>query len=49
MKSAFGAIGGLILAMGTPALAGDFSINDALKQAVQTNPGVGEAVRRQAI
>jgi adhesin transport system outer membrane protein len=43
MKSAFYAIGGLILAMGTPAAAGDFSINDALKQAVLTNPGVGEA------
>jgi outer membrane protein, adhesin transport system len=43
MKSAFFAISSLILAAGTPALAGDFSINDALKQAVQTNPGVGEA------
>jgi adhesin transport system outer membrane protein len=43
MKTAYFAIGGLILVMGSPAVASDFSINDALKQAVQTNPGVGEA------
>src|SRR3954463_8603679 len=43
MKNAYLAIGGLILAMASPAVASDFSINDALKQAVQTNPGVGEA------
>src|SRR3954465_5812511 len=43
MKTVYFAIGGLILAMGSPAAASDFSINDALKQAVQTNPGVGEA------
>ena len=43
MKNAYLAIGGLILAMGSPAAASDFSINDALKQAVATNPGVGEA------
>jgi outer membrane protein, adhesin transport system len=43
MKNVYFAIGGLILAMGSPAVAGDFSINDALKQAVATNPGVGEA------
>lgn len=35
--------GGLILANCGGALAEPFSINDALKQAVQTNPGVGEA------
>src|SRR3954466_10242416 len=43
MKTVYFAIGGLILAMASPAVASDFSINDALKQAVQTNPGVGEA------
>src|SRR4051812_49975179 len=43
MKNAYLAIGGLILAIGSPASAEPFSINDALKQAVQTNPGVGEA------
>ncbi|MEO8319377.1 MAG: TolC family outer membrane protein [Bradyrhizobium sp.] len=43
MKTVYFAIGGLILAMGSPAVASDFSINDALKQAVATNPGVGEA------
>ena len=44
MKSAYLlAIAGLILA-GAPAGAAEpFSINDALKQAIQTNPGVGEA------
>lgn len=43
MKSAsYYAIAGLILAL-NPANAAEFSINDALKQAVQTNPGVGEA------
>jgi len=36
------AFAGLILAL-NPAGAAEFSINDALKQAVQTNPGVGEA------
>src|SRR5689334_6996995 len=35
---------GFLLALGqTAAVAGSFSINDALHQAVQTNPGVGEA------
>jgi outer membrane protein, adhesin transport system len=42
MKSAYIAVTGLFLALG-PAGAAEFSINDALKQAVQTNPGVGEA------
>lgn len=43
MKSAsYFAIASLILAL-NPAGAAEFSINDALKQAVQTNPGVGEA------
>lgn len=42
MKSAYFAIAGLILAA-SPLAAEPFSINDALKQAVQTNPGVGEA------
>ena len=42
MKSAYFAIAGLILA-GGPLAAEPYSINDALKQAVQTNPGVGEA------
>jgi outer membrane protein, adhesin transport system len=36
-------VGGLILANCGGASAEPFSINDALKQAVQTNPGVGEA------
>jgi adhesin transport system outer membrane protein len=42
MKSAYFAIAGFILA-GGPLAAEPYSINDALKQAVQTNPGVGEA------
>ena len=43
MKTAsYLAFAGLILAL-NPAGAAEFSINDALKQAVQTNPGVGEA------
>ena len=42
MKSAYFAIAGLLLAI-TPASAEVFSINDALRQAMQTNPGVGEA------
>ena len=42
MKSPYFAIAGLILA-GGPLAAEPYSINDALKQAVQTNPGVGEA------
>ncbi len=42
MKSAYFAIAGLIFSAG-PLVAEPFSINDALKQAVHTNPGVGEA------
>ena len=43
MKPAYFAIAGLFLA-GAPAGAAEpFSINDALRQAAQTNPGVGEA------
>ena len=42
MKSAYFAIAGLLLAV-NPARAEVFSINDALRQAMQTNPGVGEA------
>ena len=43
MKSAYFAIAGLFLATAAPSAAEPFSINDALKQAAQTNPGVGEA------
>lgn len=43
MKSAYLAVCGLFLALPCPAAADVFSINDALKQAVLTNPGVGEA------
>lgn len=43
MKSAYLAIAGLILAIAPAGAAEPFSINDALKQAIQTNPGVGEA------
>ena len=42
MKPTFLAIAGLCLAV-NPATAQVFSINDALRQTVQTNPGVGEA------
>src|SRR6476469_1649888 len=43
MKSLYIAIASVALLAG-PASAGEvFSINDALRQAVQTNPGVGEA------
>jgi adhesin transport system outer membrane protein len=43
MKSVFFAITGLFLAVTVPATAEPFSINDALKHATLTNPGVGEA------
>ncbi|MBR1212622.1 TolC family outer membrane protein [Bradyrhizobium sp. JYMT SZCCT0180] len=43
MKSAFFATAGLLLVTGTAIAAEPFSINDALKQATLTNPGVGEA------
>src|SRR6266550_3494477 len=42
MKPTFLAIAGFCLAV-SPASAQVFSINDALRQTVQTNPGVGEA------
>ena len=42
MKSAYFAVAGLFLTLNA-AGADPFSINDALHQAVQTNPGVGEA------
>src|SRR5262245_65876100 len=42
MKLGHLALAGLILAA-TSAKAEQFSINDALRQAVQTHPGVGEA------
>src|SRR3954467_7038700 len=41
MKPAFLAFATIILV--APAQAEQFSINDALRQAMQTNPGVGEA------
>ncbi len=43
MKSVYFAIASLIFAAGPSGAAEPFSINDALNQAVQTNPGVGEA------
>lgn len=42
MKPAHLALAGLLLTV-SPAMAEQFSINDALRQAMQTNPGVGEA------
>ena len=42
MKSAFIAIAGLILAV-SPVAAEPFSINDALREAAKSHPGVGEA------
>ncbi|MFB6416307.1 MULTISPECIES: TolC family outer membrane protein [Bradyrhizobium] len=42
MKPVYLALAGLFLTT-TPVLAEQFSINDALRQAMQTNPGVGEA------
>src|SRR6266481_4724825 len=42
MKSAYLAIAGLILAA-SPVAAEQFSINDALREAAKSNPGVGEA------
>ena len=43
MKSTYFAIAGLFLAIGPAGAAEPFSVNDALKQAAHTNPGVGEA------
>ena len=42
MKSAYIAIAGLILAV-SPVAAEPFSINDALREAAKSHPGVGEA------
>ena len=42
MKSAYLAIAGLILAV-SPVAAEPFSINDALREAAKSHPGVGEA------
>ncbi len=42
MKSAYLVVAGFCVAV-SPAAAQVFSINDALRQTVQTNPGVGEA------
>src|ERR1700756_1025180 len=44
MKPTYWAVAGLFWALApTSGLAEPFSVNDALKQAAQTNPGVGEA------
>ena len=43
MKAVYLAITSLFVAVSSAGAAEPFSINDALKQAVQTNPGVGEA------
>ncbi|OCK61504.1 TolC family outer membrane protein [Bradyrhizobium sp. LMTR 3] len=43
MKSSFCAVASVLLATAAPVAAEPFSINDALKQATLTNPGVGEA------
>ena len=43
MKSVYFAAVGLIFVTSAAVAAEPFSINDALKQAAQTNPGVGEA------
>jgi outer membrane protein, adhesin transport system len=43
MKPAYLALAGLILAASAAGAGEPFSINDALKQAAHTNPGVGEA------
>jgi outer membrane protein, adhesin transport system len=42
MKSAYLAVAGLILAV-SPVAAEQFSINDALREAAKSHPGVGEA------
>jgi outer membrane protein, adhesin transport system len=42
MKSAYIAIAGLILAV-SPVAAEPFSINDALREAAKSHPGIGEA------
>jgi outer membrane protein, adhesin transport system len=43
MKSIYFAATGLFLAISGPSVAEQFSINDALREAAKTNPGVGEA------
>ena len=43
MKSIYVAIAGVALMINQAQAAEPFSINDALRQAVKTNPGVGEA------
>ncbi|MDE5452830.1 TolC family outer membrane protein [Bradyrhizobium sp. CSA112] len=43
MKLLFCAVASVLLATAAPVVAEPFSINDALKQATLTNPGVGEA------
>src|SRR5438876_10783281 len=43
MKLAYSAVVGLVLAIAQPAAAEPFSINDALREAAKSNPGVGEA------
>ena len=43
MKSAYFVVASILLAATAPVSAEPFSINDALKQATLTNPGVGEA------
>ena len=43
MKSIYLAIAGVALMINPVHAAEPFSINDALRQAVKTNPGVGEA------
>src|SRR5438552_8392422 len=43
MKLAYSAVVGLVLAIAQPAAAEPFSINDALREAAKSHPGVGEA------
>jgi adhesin transport system outer membrane protein len=43
MKLPYFAITGLVLAISVPAAAETFSINDALREAAKSHPGVGEA------
>jgi adhesin transport system outer membrane protein len=43
MKLPYFAITGLVLAISVPATAETFSINDALREAAKSHPGVGEA------
>src|SRR6266567_5673143 len=43
MKLVYSAVVGLVLALAHPAAAEPFSINDALREAAKSHPGVGEA------